>query len=357
MPRRPSSPTMRDIAKRANVSIGTVSRVLNRYGDVDTKLRERVEAVARNVGYQLSERTRNAVQAKSRMIGLVLLNDFGLSSAHSLLLLGVEEYCSRAGYNLLFARHRHEPDTSSVDVPSFIQTPGLADCVIVAGSIHANTLRAFEEYGLKCVLLKNHLMEGAADAAGDASFVGYDDLGGCYQATRYLAQLGHKDIWYIGDASRPWDRNRLKGYARAMTELGLPHHVHTIALSDDEFEHGQAAALYILEQGWPITAILAASDQLAFGAREGLRQHRLDVPKDVSLIGFEHEAQRGRASHLTSVSMDMAEVGRQLAKVAIAQIENEGKEDRGNANDVLMPALLVKRSTCRPLRKEEHMML
>jgi DNA-binding LacI/PurR family transcriptional regulator len=233
----------------------------------------------------------------------------------------------------------------------------LADCVIVAGSIHANTLRAFEEYGLKCVLLKNHLMNGAAEAAGEASLVEYDDLGGCFQATCYLAQLGHKDIWYIGDASRPWDRNRLKGYARAMAELGLPPHIHTVALSDDEFEHGQAAAVYIVEQGWPITAILAASDQLAFGAREGLRQHRLEVPKDVSLIGFEYDGQRGRASHLTSVSMDMAEVGRQLARVAIAQIENEGKDNRSKAGHVVMPALLVKRSTCRPLRKEEHMML
>jgi DNA-binding LacI/PurR family transcriptional regulator len=346
---------MRDIAKRANVSIGTVSRVLNRHGDVDTVLRERVEAVARNVGYQLSERTRTVVHAKSRIIGLVVLNDFGLSAAHSLLLLGVEEYCSRAGYNLLFARHRHTPATlvSAVDVPSFIQTPGLADCVIVAGSVHANTLRAFDEYGLKYVLLRNHLMEGTAGSLGEASFVEYDDIGGCYQATCYLAQLGHKDIWYLGDASRPWDRNRLKGYARAMAELGLPPHLHTVALSDDEFEHGQAAAVYILEQGWPITAILAASDQLAFGAREGLRQHRLDVPKDVSLIGFEYEAQRGRASHLTSVSMDMAEVGRQLAKTAIAQIESGGKD----ASNVVMPALLIKRSTCRPLRKEEHMML
>jgi DNA-binding LacI/PurR family transcriptional regulator len=348
---------MRDIATRAKVSIGTVSRVLNRYGDVDSKLRERVEAVARSVGYQLSDRTRNVVQAKSRIIGLVLLNDFGLSSAHSLLLLGVEEYCSRSGYHLLFARHRHAPDTSAIDVPSFIQTPGLADCVIVAGSIHANALRAFEDYGLKCVLLKNHLLDGAAETAGQASFVEYDDLGGCYQATCYLAQLGHKDIWYIGDESRPWDRNRLKGYARAMAELTLAPRIHTVALSDDEFEHGQAAAVYILEQGWPMTAILAASDQLAFGAREGLRQHRLDVPKDASLIGFEYEAQRGRASHLTSVSMDMTEVGRQLAKVAIAQIENEGKDNRSKAADMVMPALLVKRSTCRPFRREEHMLL
>jgi DNA-binding LacI/PurR family transcriptional regulator len=345
---------MKDIAKHANVSIGTVSRVLNRHDDVDDGLRERVEAVARKVGYRLSERTRTVVHTRSRIIGLILLNDFGLSSAHSLLLLGVEEYCSSAGYYLLFARHRLAADASpaTLEIPNVVQTPGLADCVIVAGAIHENILKAFDNHGLRYVLLSNHFMD-AGGKAPRGNLVQYDDLGGCYQATQYLAQLGHKHIWYIGDASRPWHKNRFKGYTQAMTELGFEDHTHTIPLSDDEFESGQAAVSYILEQGWPITAILSASDGLAFGAREGLRQHRLEVPKDVSLIGFEHEPGRARATNLTSVSVDMVEVGRQLARAAIAQIEKNQRDPR----EVIVPAYLVKRSTCRPLRKEEHMML
>jgi DNA-binding LacI/PurR family transcriptional regulator len=183
--------------------------------------------------------------------------------------------------------------------------------------------------------------------------VSYDDAGGCYQATQYLAQLGHRHIWYIGDESRPWHRNRLQGYTRAINELKLELHVHSVALSDNEFENGQAAVSYIMDQGWQMTAILAESDQIAFGAREGLRQHRREVPKDVSLIGFEYEAGRGHASNLTSVSVDMVEVGRQLAKAAVARIENSQKEMTGT----IVPTVLVKRSTCRPLRKEEHMML
>lgn len=354
MPRRSSTPTMKDIARHANVSIGTVSRVLNRHEDVDNGLRERVEAIALKVGYRLSARTRSVVHTKSRIIGLILLNDFGLSSAQSLLLLGVEEYCSSAGYYLLFARHQYPAAAppASLEIPNVVQTPGLADCVIVAGTIHRNILKALEKHGLRYVLLGNHLMDaGESDSPGN--LVQYDDRGGCYQATQYLAQLGHKHIWYIGDASRPWHGNRFKGYSQAVAELGLEHHSHTISLSDDEFESGQAAVSYILEQEWPMTAILAASDGLAFGAREGLRQHRLDVPKNVSLIGFEHEMGRARASNLTSVSVDMAEVGRQLAKAAIAQIEDRERDFRA----MTVPTYLVKRSTCRPVRKEEHMML
>jgi LacI family transcriptional regulator len=346
-------PTMKDIAVHANVSIGTVSRVLNRHQDVDKDLRARVETAVRTLGYRLNSRTRNVVHTKSRIVGLLQCNDFGLSSAQSLLLLGVEEYCATAGYCLLFARHRFPSDVppDALPMPSAINTPGLADCMIVAGSISANILAALNVHEFNYVLLANHLVDEAEQSIS-SSYVRYDDESGCYEATRYLAQLGHTQIWYIGDASRPWHKNRYKGYGRAMAELGLEPHVHTIALSDDEYENGQAAISYILEQQWPVTAILAASDELAYGAREGLRQHRRDVPKDVSLIGFEQQIGHSRGSNLTSVCVDMVEVGRQLAKLAVAQIESQQPAQQ----KVTLPTVFVKRSTCRPLRQEEHML-
>src|SRR4051794_7117348 len=203
MPRRSSSPTMREIARRANVSIGTVSRVLNRHQDVDQELRHRVESIAHKVGYQFSDRTRTAIHTKSRIIGLILLNDPRLSSTEALLLLGVEAYCSEAGYNLLFARHQQSASAASrrVELPALVQTPGLADCVIVIGSIQTAMLKAFDQSGFRYVLLQNHLIEEPERSFGGL-FVGYDDRGGCYQATQYLAHLGHKHIWYIGDASK-----------------------------------------------------------------------------------------------------------------------------------------------------------
>lgn len=344
---------MKDIAAHANVSIGTVSRVLNRHPDVDKALRARVETAVRTLGYRLSSRTRSVVHTKSKIIGLIQCNDVGLSLAQSLLLQGVEEYCTAAGYCLLFARHRFPIDVPSerLQMPGAIKTPGLADCMIVAGNIARNALTALNNHDFNYVLLANHLV-GAEEDEIPSSYVRYDDVCGCYEATRYLAQLGHSHIWYLGDASRSWHKNRYNGYTRAMAELGLEPHVHTIALADDEYENGQAAIAYILEQQWPVTAILAASDELAYGAREGLRQHRRDVPKDVSLIGFQHVG-HSRGSNLTSVCVDMVEVGRQLAKLAVAQIESQ----QPARCSVLLPTVFIKRSTCRPLRKEEQMLL
>jgi LacI family transcriptional regulator len=351
--RHSPNPTMKEIAERANVSIGTVSRVLNRHSDVDEDLRTRVEAVARKVGYRLSDRTRSAVQTKSRIIGLIVCNDFELSPAHSLLLLGVEEHCAAAGYHLLFARYSHSAECgpSELEVPNILQTPGLADCVILAGAVHENLLTKLDRHGLNYVLLGNQLVAPAKNGKSRYS-VEFDDGRGCYEAVQYLVQLGHRHIWYIGDASRPSHRNRLSGYARAASELGLDQHVHTIALSDDEFEYGQAAVSFITEQGWPVTAVLAASNEIAYGVREGLRHHRREVPRHVSLIGFDPTSGKSRGSNLTSVCVDMVEVGRQLARAAVARIENNDREGVG-----VVPAILVKRSTCRPLRKEEQMML
>ena len=239
----------------------------------------------------------------------------------------------------------------SSDLPTVIETPGLADCLIVVGAIQPNALTAFDRHGLHYVFLANHLMSG--EPPPRSSYVRYDDEAGCYEATKYLAQLGHAHIWYIGDAARPWNRNRYRGYVRATAELGLEAHVHTIALSDDEFENGQAAVSHILDEQWPVTAILAASDELAYGAREGLRQHRREVPRDVSLIGFEHRVGHPRGSNLTGVCVDMTEVGRQLAKLAIAKMDPAGEPQR----TFVAPTVFVKRSTCRPLRREEHMLL
>jgi DNA-binding LacI/PurR family transcriptional regulator len=345
---------MRDVAATANVSIGTVSRVLNRHQDVDRELRQRVESVVRKLGYKLNGRTRAVVHAKTRIIGLILCNDFGLSPSQSLVLLGVEEHCAWAGYNLLFTRYQAPPeDTSKApQLPGIIETPGLADCFILAGSLDAKLLSAFDSQGLNYVLLANHLRD-ESNGQLKSSHVRYDDESGCYEATRYLAQLGHTSIWYVGDESRAWHRHRYKGYARAMSELGLTPHTHAIALSDEEFENGQAAVSYILDQQWPVTAILAGSDEIAFGVREGLRQHRREVPKDVSLIGMEYQIGRSRGSNLTSVCVDLVQVGRQLASLAIAQIERSHEQPRG----IVVPTSFAKRSTCRPLRRQENMLL
>lgn len=335
------------------MSIGTVSRVLNDHADVGLPLRERVEAAIRELGYRAVVRP-TLERDHTRVLGFLLCNGQGINAVHGHLLMGVEDYCSEAGYYLLFARHFHSPEIPSeeIEIPEILYGREHVACTILAGNSHRNFLSALEANNIRHVLLANHAPE-YQNSARRVNSVRYEDVGGFAEATRYLIQLGHKQIWFLGDTSLPWFRNRYQGYASAMTAAQLEPRAHTFALADDPFENGHAAASYIVDQNYPVTALLCGSEELALGAREALRQHGRDVPSDVSLIGFQHQSMNARTFNMTCVRVDMVEVGRQLAKHAIARVESYGMDQP----EVVVPSTLVKRATCRPLRADDVMVL
>ncbi|MGD0499807.1 MAG: LacI family DNA-binding transcriptional regulator [Bryobacteraceae bacterium] len=355
MPRRNGAsapPTIKDVAKKAAVSIGTVSRVINSYQDVDARLRARVESAIKDLHYRPSMRARSFVKDRSPVIGFVVCNRHSFNPFHSLLLLGVEEYCAQSGYYVLFSRYQYAPEAAASDLalPDILQERGLSDSIIVAGTNHVNFLESLDRSGVRYVVLANSLSD--SESRPRLNSVRYDDAGGVAEATRYLAQLGHRDIWYVGDNSEPWHKTREEAFLRVMSELNLEPRVHPLAVSDDPFENGHAAVSLLLEQGSPVTAILADSEELAYGVEEGLRQHGKDVPHDVSVIGFDHQTRRSRVPTITSICTDPVEVGRQLAKLAIARMQSDADQP-----EILAPTRLVRRSSCRPLRAEPSMVL
>ena len=344
-------PTIKDVAKKAAVSIGTVSRVLNGSDNVDAALREKVSKTIRELGYRPNARAQSFVRERSNVIAFVLSNGLGLSSAYARILLGIEEFCADSGYHLLFTRFRYQANQTPAELqlPSVLAARGMADCVIVGGTNYPNLLQTLRELGMSSVVLANDMADGFVPAA---NYVRYDDVGGAAAATEYLIRLGHRDIWFIGDTLIPVYRSMFKGYVAAMETAGLEPRAHTVALADDSFDNGHAAMLHILEQSSPLSAVVAGSDDIAHGARDALRQHGKDVPRDVSLIGFEQSG-GARAAHLTCIQVNMAEVGRQLARLALARVAGGGKDQA----PMMIPAAIVRRSSCRPLRRDDSMVL
>lgn len=347
-----TSATIKDVALKAGVSVGTVSRVINDHPDVDAALRAKVRTAMTDLRYRPSLRAQSFVRDRSPVIGFVVCNRHSFNPFHSLLLLGVEEYCAQAGYYVLFSRHQYRPDAKARDLalPSILQQRGLSDSIVVAGTNYENLLVALDQADLRYVVLANSLY--GSDDRRPVNWVRYDDAGGVAEAVSYLAQLGHRDIWYMGDNSEPWHTRRQDAFCNSMRDAGLEPRVHTVAVSDDRFENGHAAVSLLVEQGAPLSAIVADSEELAYGAKEGLRQHGRDVPRDVSVIGFDHQPNRSRLPTITSVCVDPVEVGKQLAKLAIARIESA--DDRP---EIVVPTRLVKRSSCRPHRTDPAMLL
>lgn len=337
--------TMTDVARHAGVSLGTVSRVVNQRPGVDQQLKERVVHSIAELGYRPNARARTFAQKSSVLISFILSNRDFLHAVHSRILEGVEEFCEEAGYMVVFSRFNYSVDTPVADLllPRVLRAHGVADSLILAGTNFDNFVEAVEKIGAPYVLFANNFISKHQRPPVDQ--VRLDDFAGAYEATRYLIQLGHRDIWYIGDIALPWYRVRHDAFVRAMDERGLTPRAQTMALSDNTFANGFASAQWILDQGSPVSAIFAGSDDIAFGVLDLAWRRGVNVPRDLSVIGVGNVPESSfKIPPLTSVGIDFIETGRELARLAI--LKAKSPEER--YPEVVIPASLVKRGTTQP---------
>jgi DNA-binding LacI/PurR family transcriptional regulator len=337
--------TIKDVAKRAGVAVGTVSRVINGRPDVNPALREKVEHAIRELNFRPNARAQNLGRNSSPIISFILSNRTFLHPFHGRVLQGVEEYCAHAGYFVVFARFDYAKNTrpEELNLPSILQSHGIADCVIAAGTNYGNFLDALEKLAVKYVVLGNNLI--SSEPRPPVNQVRFDDYDGMVQATQHLIQLGHRDICFVGDSTLPWCEHRHQAYARTMLDAGLEPHAFTTGLADDHFMNGLSSMEYLLSHKSRITAILAANDDVAYGAWEALNRRGLTVPGDISLIGFDDQYGPRRFPQLTSVRVPTDLVGRELGRMAIEKI----KSGAVDLPPVCIPTKLERRGTCRPL--------
>lgn len=279
--------TIKQVAAAANVAIGTVSRVINGHEDVDPALKIHVGNVIRTLGYRPNVLAKSFVKNQSPILSFVLSNSDVLNPVQALILMGIEEYCEQKGYFVLFTHVKYDPQVKSheVKLPNVLEINGLTHGIIVAGQIHENLIEALSGIGIPFVVLANHTV--SQSQRGEVNQVSYDDNSSFYEGTKYLIQLGHKDIWFIGDNSQLGLSTSDEGYRRAMAEHSLEPRVQVLTLSDNAFDNGRANIELLFEEGKKLTAVVAGSDDLAFGAIEAFRQRRREVPRDVSVIGLE----------------------------------------------------------------------
>lgn len=341
--------TITDVARRAKVAIGTVSRVMNHQPGVDPRLRERVEQAIKELNYRPNARARSFAQNANSVISFIQSNRSLLHPFHVGVLQSVEEYCAEAGYFVLFTSYNYSRETKpgELRLPKVLQSHGVADCLILAGMNYENFIEAVEELGVPYVLLKNIYTGEHPRAPVDQ--VGWDDLAGSYEATKHLLELGHRDIWYIGDTSYVWYKARFDGYSQAMREAGLEPHGQTIGLSDNLYANGYASMEMILDRGYPVTAIYAGYDDIAYGAWDALVKHGLSVPRNVSIVGTHDEDQaQFKVPPLTTERVDKAAVGRNLARLAIEKLRTPGRR----LPEVILPMTLMKRGTTHLVLRE-----
>jgi LacI family transcriptional regulator len=334
-----------DVAARAGVSLGTVSRVINNRRDVDPELRRKVTEAVRALRYVRAERGRRASREDCPIISFVLSNREFLHPMHARMLQGAEQYCEERGYFLVFKRldYARETPAAKLKLPVLLRERGIADCLILAGTNYSNLIEATAQAGVPYVLYGNNLVGSAPHPGADIARA--DDRAGSIEAVRYLVRLGHRRICYIGDISEPWFASRYQGYLTVMQEAGLEPLGQTVRLAPDNFQSGFTSAEAMLRQGVRPTAIFAGSDHFALGAWEQLRRSGVRVPQDCSLIGFDDIPDAVVTNPpLTTVHNPFIDVGRELARLAI----EKAKSPCELVPESVLPTELVMRGTTWP---------
>jgi DNA-binding LacI/PurR family transcriptional regulator len=330
---------LREIANLAQVSVATVSRVLNGNKRVDPALQKTVLDAAAKLDIDVSSRN------KTKALAFLLSNRAMLHAFHSRVLIGAEAHCTALGWDMVFLSYNYSPNISHRELhpPQILQRHDAVRAVILAGTNSMNMLRFLERKNITFAVLGNNVIDAADDLkAHDVVFA--DDIQGAYDMTRYLINLGHRHIGFVGNLRLPWFARCFAGYRRAMDGAGLSHRVNSTD-SEDDVESGYLGTKSLLAQNKSITAILAGDDPTAHGVYKALLDSGLRIPEDISVCGCNDTVGSWGHPPLTTIREFPEQLGKQLAEVVLNRIASPSLEPQR----VTVPTELIKRDSCRPI--------
>jgi DNA-binding LacI/PurR family transcriptional regulator len=312
--------SFKNLAKVANVSPATVSRIAKGQVNVDPAIRARVRKAADTLGIDLEQR-RNE---KANIIAFMLANRDLLHNFQARILFGSQTYCVSQDRELLFMSFRYSPSTpfKELHLPKILSERGIVRAMILSGTNSPNMLNALREREIPFAVLGNNVIGEWDSSTFDAVYS--DDLQGAFELTSYLIAAGHRDIWFIGDVELPWYARCAEGYRRGMSEAGLEPRLSEI--HSDDRQLGYLAMRSIVSRGEPVTAVFAGSDQIASGVYEALRQLGLNIPDDISVAGFNDSEGSLFDPPLTSVREFPEELGTHLAEFVLRRIQTPDRE-------------------------------
>ncbi|NNJ13372.1 LacI family DNA-binding transcriptional regulator [Chloroflexales bacterium ZM16-3] len=276
-------PNIDDIARIAQVSPATVSKVVNNRPYVSAATRARVERVIAETGFVPSQRARGLSRKRSSILGLLIpyTSDQLFLDPHLLeLMRGIEAVANEHDYNLLLSTAREAVDAASACV-RMLRSDMIDGAIIVETSDVQPFAEALAAESSPWVVV-GYARQSATPA------VHADDYGGALQATRHLLELGHRRIGVISSVWRPFAvEERERGIRDALAEAGVAPDTGLMALGDFSIESGDHAGRALLSAAAPPTAIFALNDRMALGLIRAAATLGLRVPDDLSVVGFD----------------------------------------------------------------------
>jgi LacI family transcriptional regulator len=303
--------TIKDIAKRANVSIATVSRVLNDTGPVAPKTKKLIDEIIAELNYHPNNIARSLVKKSSKTIGVIvadILNPF-----YAEIIRAIQDEADANGYLVISGNSDEDMEKEKICIQMLLENQ--VSGIIFAGGRGQGEYynkQVIETAGTVPVVLVDEYIEGE-----NIYSIVCDKAKGAFEAINYLIELGHKNIAIITgyEGYRP-SVEKVRGYKKALNKAGIAVCNDYIKYGDYHFAGGEEKVRELMSLDKPPTAILTANDLMAMGAIRTLRNMGYRVPKDVSVIGFDDIIMNEyMVPELTSVRQEMSIQGHRAVQI------------------------------------------
>jgi DNA-binding LacI/PurR family transcriptional regulator len=338
--------TQKEIAEKAGVSVGTVSSVLNDRKTVSSEMRARVMDVAISLGYQPKNKRNVIENTKVSVIGLLVKHDLGLTwdinPFYSRVQLGVTNTCQQRHISLMVAHIEVDSSNRPITWPAMIDQHHV-DGLIMAGAFIDDTVQMVKrKFDIPIVLVDSYAPDQPCDS------IITDNVGGAKKAVGYLVENQHQQIALVGwnPQSPPSIQQRRLGYLETLADFGLQPHV---IPSDLTREGGQAAVKALFQTGSQVTALFCCNDETAIGAINAIREMGLQVPQDISVIGFDNISLAAeRSLMLTTIHIHKSWMGTLGVQTLIDRVNNP---ELPKITIVLSTDLVVRETVSQPLNQ------
>ena len=328
--------TISDVAKRAGVSPVTVSRVINRVGNVSPVTQQRVEQAIDDLGYVPSGVAQSLRSKRTRSLALIvpdIQNAFWTTVAR-----GVEDAAQSRGYSV-FLCNTDENAAKQQRYLDVVISQRVDGVIIAPYSSDASDLFRLRDREISTVMIDRLV------AGWEVDSVCGDSVSGAYALVNHLIGLGHRRIAMLaGPATATTSADRVTGYRMALAQAGVGEDQHLICYGEYKAESGERMMAQALDAGGALTAVFAANNAIAMGVIDKLEQRGLRIPQDVALVTFDDLPNTARLFPFLTVAVQPAyEIGAEATELLLGRLDAEASL---LPRHIVLPVHLIIRHSC-----------
>ncbi|MGX9522577.1 LacI family DNA-binding transcriptional regulator [Vibrio mediterranei] len=324
--------TIKDVAKKANVSIATVSYAMNGSERISQETRDRVLKVADELNYVANSNAKLLKQKKTKAIGLFFNSWFG--PVYSELVKGVEQVVHSCGYDLVACSMYGNENSTAY---KYIRDRMVDGAIVLTNSFDNEFLKSVAKKNFPLVVLDREV------SAPNIFNLLIDNFGGAFAATKALIAAGCQEVYYFMGPEDSYDnQKRLEGYIAALGYFNIGFNSDFLIQSDftEKSAHQQMTAL--LKEGKRPEAIFAANDEMAIGILRAAKEAGIAVPDQLKIVGFDNiRMAELMIPALTTISHQKVEMGELAAQTLIRALQ--GEKDIEEVK--ILPTKLITRDT------------